>query len=79
MTESKGEGVATLVEEGLSHSGDDERLAHLVLKADWPIALCGANVSEHLGTGAPAMDRCADCLRIVAARSLGRPGWGARS
>lgn len=75
MTESKGVGVATLVEEALSRPGSGERVAHLVLKADWPIALCGANVSEHLGTGAPAMDRCADCLKIAAARGLGRPGW----
>jgi hypothetical protein len=50
-------------------------LAHLVLKADWPVALCGITVSNRLGTGAPAMDRCPDCLRISAERKLGRPGW----
>lgn len=57
---------------------NDERVAHLVLKPDWPIALCGANVSDLLGTKAPAMDRCPDCLRIAADRRLGRPGWEAR-
>ncbi len=56
----------------------DDRLAHLVLKKDWPIALCGANVSDHLGTKAPAMDRCADCLRIARDQRLGRPGWEAK-
>lgn len=78
MTESKGAGVATLVEEALTHSGAAERVAHLVLKLEWPIALCGANVTEHLGTGAPALDRCVDCLKIASARSLGRPGWDAK-
>ena len=79
MNESKGRGVATLVDEALSRSGADEQVAHLVLKPDWPIALCGANVSEHLGTSAPARDRCVDCLRIAAARGLGRPGWETRA
>jgi hypothetical protein len=78
MDDRRKGGTATLVEEGLSESGHDERVAHLVLKPDWPIALCGANVREHLGTGAPAMDRCPDCLRIAAARGLGRPGWTSR-
>ena len=78
MTESKGSGVATLLDEALSGSGTDAPVAHLVLKADWPTALCGANVSEHLGTRAPALDRCTDCLRIAAARGLGRPGWESR-
>jgi hypothetical protein len=78
MSESKGTGVATLLDEALSNTGAAERVAHLVLKADWPIALCGANVSEHLGTAAPAMDRCVDCLRIAASRGLGRPGWDSR-
>jgi crotonobetainyl-CoA:carnitine CoA-transferase CaiB-like acyl-CoA transferase len=68
-----------LLDEALSHSGSEERVAHLVLKADWPIALCGANVSEHLGTGASALDRCVDCLRIAATRGLGRPGWESRA
>ncbi len=76
MPESRGTGVATLLDEALAPTGGDELLAHLVLKADWPIALCGARVSEFLGTGAPARDRCVDCLKIVAARGLGRPGWG---
>lgn len=75
MSESRRAGVATLVEEAVTGPGAGERLAHLVLKQDWPIALCGANVSEHLGTGAPAMDRCVDCLKAAAARGLGRPGW----
>ncbi len=75
MTESGGKGVATLLDEALSRTGAGERVAHLVLKQDWPIALCGANVSEHLGTGAPAMDRCVDCLKIATTRGLGRPGW----
>lgn len=75
MSESGEKGVATLLDEALSRPGEGERVAHLVLKQDWPIALCGANVSEHLGTRAPAMDRCVDCLKIAAARGLGRPGW----
>ena len=54
---------------------DDERLAHLVLKADWPRALCGAVVGERFGTGAPAMDRCPECMRHARDRNLGRPGW----
>jgi hypothetical protein len=79
VTEFKGKGVATLLDEAFSGSDMDEQVAHLVLKPDWPIALCGANVSEFLGTGAPARDRCVDCLKIVGARGLGRPGWQARS
>lgn len=59
-------------------TGNDERVAHLVLKPDWPIALCGVNVEELFGTKAPGMDRCPDCLRIAADRQLGRPGWEAR-
>ena len=55
----------------------DDRLAHLVLKPDWPRALCGYDVKDFLGTHAPAMDRCAECLRIAADRKLGRPGWDA--
>lgn len=54
------------------------RLAHLVLKPDWPRALCGAIVSDHLGLGAPAMDRCHACLAIARARGLGRPGWASK-
>ena len=77
--ESKGRGVATMLDEALSPTGADERVAHLVLKGNWPIALCGANVSELLGTRAPARDRCVDCLRIVSARGLGRPGWESSS
>lgn len=79
MSESRSVGVATLVDEALSKQGNEERVAHLVLKPDWPIALCGANVSELLGTGAPALDRCTDCLKIAATRGLGRPGWSAGS
>ena len=79
MTASKAAGLATLVEEARSGPGSDERVAHLVLKQDWPIALCGANVSEHLGTQAPAQDRCVDCLKIAAARGLGRPGWESKT
>jgi hypothetical protein len=75
MSESKGSGSAALLDEVASRSGEKGPIAHLVLKPDWPIALCGANVSEHLGTKAPALDRCPDCLRIAAKRGLGRPGW----
>jgi hypothetical protein len=74
MDDAKRTGAATLLE-ALDDTARGERVAHLVLKSDWPIALCGANVSEHLGTSAPAMDRCVDCLRIAASRGLGRPGW----
>jgi len=79
MTDSKGTGVATMLDEALSRSSADEQVAHLVLKSDWPIALCGAKVTEHLGTGAPARDRCVDCLKINVARGLGRPGWETKS
>lgn len=58
-------------------TGDDERLAHLVLKDSWPKALCGATVRDHLGVGAPAMDRCHACIKIASERRLGRPGWTA--
>jgi hypothetical protein len=75
--EHRGSG-GTLLEEALDDTRGHERVAHLVLKTDWPIALCGANVSDHLGTSAPAMDRCVDCLRIAASRGLGRPGWESR-
>ena len=78
MSESKSTGVATLLEEALDRNDSHDRVAHLVMKADWPIALCGANVSDHLGTKAPAMDRCTDCLRIASTRGLGRPGWETR-
>lgn len=54
---------------------EDDRLAHLVLKPDWPIALCGAKVLDHLGAAAPARDRCPACLRIARDRKLGRPAW----
>lgn len=79
MNDSKHGGVATMLEEAIekAETGKD-RVAHLVMKADWPIALCGANVSDHLGVSAPAMDRCVDCLRIAATRGLGRPGWDSR-
>ena len=76
MTRTPPTEVATLTEEARAEDGTTGRVAHLVLKQDWPVALCGAHVSEHLGTGAPAMDRCVDCLRIAAGRGLGRPGWG---
>lgn len=69
------EQLGELIGELRGSAGSDERLAHLVLKPDWPLALCGANVTDHLGTSAPAMDRCTDCLRIARERGLGRPGW----
>ena len=75
MTDSTGQGIAALLEEALSDTGAKERVAHLVLNPEWPIALCGANVSERFGMQAPAMDRCVDCLKIAVARGLGRPGW----
>jgi hypothetical protein len=71
-------GVATLVDEAADEPGTQDRVAHRVLKSDWPIALCGANVREHLGTTAPAMGRCVDCLRIASSRGLRRPGWDSR-
>jgi len=58
--------------------GHDERLAHLVLKDAWPVALCGVTVSDFFGRGAPAMDRCHDCIKIASTRKLGRPGWAAQ-
>ncbi len=75
MNASKQPAVTTLLDEALDDTREHARVAHLVLRAEWPIALCGANVSEHLGTRAPAMDRCVDCLRIARERALGRPGW----
>ena len=77
MMESNDQGTATLLDEALSGPQADERVAHLVLRLEWPIALCGANVTERFGMTAPALDRCVDCLKIAAARGLGRPGWGA--
>lgn len=56
---------------------DDARPAHLVLRNQWPIALCGEIVRDHLGTAAPGRDRCAQCLKIAVDLGLGRPGWGA--
>lgn len=72
--------VATMVDEVILErmANPPAPLAHLVLKPSWPIALCGANVSEFFGAGAPAMDRCLDCLRIARERGLGRPGWQER-
>ena len=78
MADQEKGGISALLEEALDKSGSQDRVAHLVLKQDWPVALCGASVSDHLGTGAPAMDRCVDCLRIATARGLGRPGWESR-
>ena len=75
MTKPDVQGTATLLEEALSDAGAKERVAHLVLNPEWPIALCGANVSERFGMQAPAMDRCVDCLKIAVSRGLGRPGW----
>lgn len=54
---------------------DDVRPAHLVLREDWPIALCGARVVDHLGNKATGRDRCPECLKIAGERGLGRPGW----
>ena len=59
-------------------AGHDERLAHLVLKDSWPVALCGVTVSDFFGRGAPAMDRCPDCIKIAGQRGLGRPGWASQ-
>ncbi len=50
-------------------------LLHLVLQADWPIALCGENVSERFTNRAAGLDRCPRCLAIASQRQLGRPGW----
>ena len=55
--------------------GSDDRVAHLVLKDSWPVALCGATVKDHLGNAAPGRDRCADCLKIANRDRLGRPAW----
>lgn len=75
MTKSNLPGIATMLEEAPSDTGTNDRVAHLVLNPEWPIALCGANVSERFGMQAPAMDRCVDCLKIAVTRGLGRPGW----
>ena len=56
-------------------STDDERLAHLVTKDAWPVALCGHHVTDKLGTSAPGRDRCHACLRLAKDLGLGRPGW----
>ena len=58
-------------------TADDERVAHLVLRDDWPVALCGATVSTHLGESAAGRDRCPGCLNIAWMRGLGRPAWAA--
>ena len=79
MPEFKQTSVATMLDEAPSLPGTGEAVAHLVLKLEWPIALCGANVTDHLGTKAPALDRCTDCLKIAATRGLGRPGWESKA
>jgi len=48
---------------------------HLVLKSEWPVALCGYIVASHLGVSAPGRDRCVACLEIARDRGLRRPGW----
>ena len=53
----------------------DERLAHLVMKGDWPVALCGEVVEDLFNRTAPAMDRCARCLAIARERGLRLTGW----
>jgi hypothetical protein len=74
-----GTGVATPLDQALLDTGAAKRVTHFVLESDWPIALCGASVPEHRGTGAPATDRYRECLRIAVARGLGRPGWASRA
>lgn len=59
----------------LAEAPPDDRLVHLVLKPDWPIALCGARVTDRFGATAPGRDRCTACLRVARERHLGRPGW----
>lgn len=56
---------------------EDDRLRHLVLKSDWPIALCGARVTQVMaGARAPGADRCWTCLKIANTRGLGNAGSG---
>ncbi len=53
----------------------DPPVLHMVLKSDWPIALCGANVSERFTGRSSGLDRCPTCLKVASERGLGRPGW----
>jgi len=54
----------------------DPPALHLVLKDQWPIALCGATVSERFTDRSAGMDRCPACLKAAAQLRLrGRPGW----
>lgn len=56
-------------------SDGDERVTHLVMKGQWPTALCGATVSDLFNKAAPAMDRCHTCLKIASDRGLKLTGW----
>jgi hypothetical protein len=54
---------------------DEPPLLHLVLKSEWPQALCGVTVGQRHTNKAAGCDRCPECLRLAAARGLGRPVW----
>jgi hypothetical protein len=47
----------------------------MVLKDEWPIALCGHHVKERFTGRSAGMDRCTRCLEVARQRQLGRPDW----
>jgi hypothetical protein len=53
----------------------DPPVLHMVLKDEWPIALCGYRVKERFTDRSAGMDRCTKCLAIARQRGCGRPGW----
>jgi hypothetical protein len=55
---------------------NDPPLLHIVLKDEWPAALCGATVRERFTDRASGLDRCTRCLELARQRRLfGRPAW----
>lgn len=58
-----------------ARTANDDRDAHLVMKGEWPKALCGEIVSDLFNRSAAGRDRCIDCLRIAKQRGLSLTGW----
>lgn len=53
----------------------DPRILHIVARSEWPIALCGALVSEDFNphrTDTAGRDRCTECLMALGKRRSGR-------
>jgi hypothetical protein len=53
----------------------DPRILHVVARSEWPIALCGALVSEDFNphrTDTAGRDRCTECLMVLGKRRSAR-------